>query len=312
VRKLKLYKFDREQRNGEADAGLAQEILDLVPYIGGPEAPNSSQEPTPPDSEPVTVEEAKREVAEALREIWQLPEEERRSCVRRLIRQWHPDRNPNRVALATEVTQYLLNEVERLERGGVPGYQPDADNANQPPRRPPGGYRDYAERQGERARRQRQQREERRFYEDDTEPANRNEGERWTRQAEKDFDTANYLSRSEEETYYAYTCFHCQQAVEKALKAFMFAKGRLQRNDLQVHDVLALAYRASTMDPRLRGVPDMVRFIHEYYIKTRYPLYRRGISLGGAIPAEIFTQRQANEALSNARTILQLVREAMD
>ena len=282
-----------------------QPRLDLVPYAQGPEAENVGEEAPPP--EPVSVEEAKREVAEALKEIWQLPEAERRSAVRRLIRQWHPDRNRHRTALATEVTQYLLNEVERLEGGGVPGYRPEANNARRPP-----DYREYFRRHAERARRQQEQREYRRYYDDETEPANRNEGERWMRQAQKDFDTANYLSRSEGETYYSYTCFHCQQAVEKALKAFMFARGRLQRNDLQVHDVLTLAYRASGMDPRLRAVPDMVRFIHDYYIKARYPQYRRGNLFCGPIPAEIFTQRQANEALSNAREVLQLLRQAMN
>ena len=58
------------------------------------------------------------------------------------------------------------------------------------------------------------------------------------KQAKKDLNVANHLFQSEddeEESYYSYTCFNCQQAVEKALKALMFANGRLKKTDLEVH-----------------------------------------------------------------------------
>ena len=289
--------------------------MDLVPYTEGPEADNSSQEAIPP--EPVTLEEAKREVAEALKEIWELPESGRSSAIKRLIRQWHPDKNKG--PLATEVTQFLLNEVERLKKGGVPGYQPDTDNSNQSSRRPSRpawngpNFREYSRRHGERTRQEQERRSERQD-DNENEPANTDEAERWMQQAQKDFGTASYLFRSEGETYYSFTCFHCQQAIEKALKAFMFANGRLKRSDLEVHEVLTLAYRASGMHPRLHVIPGMVRVIHErrYYIKTRYPQYRRGNFFHDPIPAEMFTQRDAEEALSNAREILQLLRQVMD
>ena len=149
---------------------------------------------------------------------------------------------------------------------------------------------------------------------DVNEPANPDEAKRWMRQAQKDFDTAGYLFRSEEETYYSSTCFHCQQAVEKALKALMFAKGRLKKSDLEFHDVLTLAYRASGIDASLHAIPGMVSVFHvqRYYIKTRYPQYRRGNLFVEPIPAEMFNQIDADQALANAREILQLLSEAMD
>ncbi len=149
---------------------------------------------------------------------------------------------------------------------------------------------------------------------DVNEPANPDEARRWMRQAQKDFDTAGYLFRSEEENYYSSSCFHCQQAVEKALKALMFAKGRLKKSDLEFHDVLTLAYRASEIDASLHAIPGMVSVFHvrRYYIKTRYPQYRRGNLFVEPIPAEMFSQRDADQALANAREILQLLRQAMD
>ena len=304
MNKLKLYKFDRTEGAAPEDNGLVQEGRELVPFLGDA---GINQEDNPP--EPPTLEEARRQVAEALAEIWQLPESERRSAVRRLIRQWHPDRNQHREQLATQVTQFLLNEVERLENGGIPGYQPDVDNANQQPPRPgePNrdgfNFREYFRRHGERARRRREHR-------GGFEPANRNEAERWMKQAEEDLKTATYLFGSMEETFYSFTCFHSQQAIEKALKGFVVANGRLLRSDLEGHELLTLAYRASQIDPRLHGISGMVRVIHgqKYYVKTRYPDYLSG----GPIPAEKFTERSAEEALSNARNILQLLREVMD
>ena len=289
--------------------------MDLVPYAG-PVTRDSNGANAPP--EPATLEEAKREVADALKEIWQLPESERSSAIKRLIRRWHPDKNKHRESFANEVTKFLLNEVERLKKGGVPGYHPEAENSSQPSRGPPGptwdgpNFQDFFQRYHERTRR----RGHREWQDEDREdePANQGEAKRWMRQAQRDLNTASYLFESEEETYYSSTCFHCQQAVEKALKSLMFAKGRLKKSDLEGHDVMALAYRASEIDRHLCVIPEMVRIIHvqKYYIRTRYPIYRRGVSQFDSIPAEMFTERDADEALSNARGILQLLDQVME
>ena len=314
VSKLKLYKFDREGRSGEETTASRQEWIDLqLVLYRGAQNENSTQGAASP--EPTTLEEAKREVAEALKEIWDLPESERQSAIRRLIRQWHPDRNRHRVGLANQVTQFLFNEVDRLRNGGVPGYQADTDNSNQAPRRPPqpnsaNGFDEYFRTFRERNRRRRYGHN----MSSENEEANAPEAERWMRQAKRDFRTASYLYRSEEETFYSSTCFHCQQAIEKALKAFMFAKGRLQMGDLDEHEVLKLAYRAAGMDQRLHAIPDMVRVIHveKHYIRTRYPRYRRGNVFVEPIPAEMFGQADAEKALSNATEILRLLQQAME
>ena len=315
VSKLKLYKFDREGGFGKETTTSRQEWIDLqLVLYQGAQTDNTTQDAAPP--EPTTLEDAKREVAEALKEIWQLPESQRSSAIKRLIRRWHPDKNKHRESFANEVTKFLLNEVDRLKKGGVPGYQPDTDNSNQAPRRPPQpngadfNFEDYFRRYRDRRRRRHEWRDA--DYED--EPHNAREAERWMKQAQKDFKTASYLFQSDEETFYSSTCFHCQQAIEKALKALMFAKGRLKMSDLQDHDVLTLAYRASEIDPRLRAFPEMVKIIQKerHYIRTRYPQYTRGKLSVEPIPAELFGRADAEKALSNAREILQLIQQAMD
>lgn len=66
VSKLKLYKFERKKRNVEEAASSRDEQMDLVPYEG---ETGDSRENTAVQ-EPVTLEEAEKEVAEALKEIW--------------------------------------------------------------------------------------------------------------------------------------------------------------------------------------------------------------------------------------------------
>ena len=158
VIKCRLYKFDRAGtkvgRRGASD--------DIVPYEGTEE---EYEEPVRPRN----LEEANREIAEALKEIWKLPESERPSAIRRLIKVWHPDRNPNDVELATEATKFLLNEVERLENGGTPGYRepgsgrqharsPSRNRGNGPGRQSGSGfdYRGFSEAFGRRRRENRQ------------------------------------------------------------------------------------------------------------------------------------------------------------
>ena len=228
VNKCRLYKFDRAGTR----VGRRGATGDIVPYEGTQEA---NEEPVRPRN----LEEAKREIAEALKEIWKLPESERRSAIRRLIKLWHPDRNPNDVELATEATKFLLNEVERLENGGTPGYREPgsrAQHAGSPSRNQNGSgfdYRGFSEAFG------RRRRENRRNYEywqsnarnwsreSAYEPANKPEAQRWLRQARVDLNTAMHLYRSGNWTFYGATGFYCQQTAEKCLKAFLFAKGKV-------------------------------------------------------------------------------------
>ena len=89
VSKLKLYKFDRtgtERNTNEEVSSSTNQTMEVVLYEGF-ERSSRREYHFPQVS---NAEEAKREVAEASKEIWQLPESERSSAIKRLIRQWHP------------------------------------------------------------------------------------------------------------------------------------------------------------------------------------------------------------------------------
>ena len=297
----------------------------MIPYEG--ETGDLQEVPGP--REPMTLEEAKKEVAEALKEIWQLPESERSSAIKRLIRIWHPDKNKHRESFANEVTKFLLNELERLKKGGVSGYRAQADNSNQSSQRsqkesstgrwrgPSGGFSGRTwdapdfEQFFNRYRRRRERKQSHypnwQNADNEDEPADRNEAQKWMRQAQEDLEASSCLFQN---AHYSFTCFHCQQAVEKALKAVLFAEGRFKNSDLEAHDLLTLAYRASGIDERLQAIPNMVASMHEYYIKTRYPNYRRG-SFQSSIPAKMFSYEDAEDAISKAEEILKLIQQVL-
>ena len=57
------------------------------------------------------------DISRMLEDAWRLPEETKRQVIKRLILQWHPDKNPGNEAFCTEVFQHIKSEIERLERG---------------------------------------------------------------------------------------------------------------------------------------------------------------------------------------------------
>ena len=55
------------------------------------------------------------DISKTLEEAWRLPEETRKRVIKRLILQWHPDKNPGNEVFCTEVFQHITSEIERLE-----------------------------------------------------------------------------------------------------------------------------------------------------------------------------------------------------
>src|SRR5438309_4902807 len=69
------------------------------------------------------------------------------------------------------------------------------------------------------------------------------EGQRWLAQAENDLAFAALASR---EGFFAQACFNSQQAAEKALKAFLYARGAEQAIG---HSVADLAAECARLEP---------------------------------------------------------------
>src|SRR5713226_1032536 len=121
------------------------------------------------------------------------------------------------------------------------------------------------------------------------------EAERWLRQARSDLAFAEVGVR---EGYHAQTCFMCQQAAEKALKALHYLGGeRLVIG----HSLLELLRALLTQHPSLADLEEAARRLDQYYVPTRYPN-----GLPGGTPADVFSKPQAAEALAQAKQFVEV------
>ncbi len=95
----------------------------------------------------------------------------------------------------------------------------------------------------------------------------------------------------------------CQQAAEKALKALHYLGGA---RVVLGHSVVELLAPLVAVHPGLGELREGAQQLDQYYIPTRYPN-----GLPGGVPAEVFTRRQAEEAVGLACRFLAQARAAV-
>lgn len=122
------------------------------------------------------------------------------------------------------------------------------------------------------------------------------EGRRWLLQAKQDLEDARYNLEGKR---YHIACFLSQQSAEKALKAFLYAKGEEM---VWGHSVAELCKRATSLDKDLEKIRRMAATLDKYYIPTRYPN-----GLPGGIPSEAFEKRDADRAIEIAEEVIKVI-----
>ncbi len=121
------------------------------------------------------------------------------------------------------------------------------------------------------------------------------EARRWLRQARHDRDAARLNAA---EGFPEVACFLSQQSAEKALKAFLYARGQ---GPVLGHSTLALAGEAAELESSFGSLADACRRLDQLYIPTRYPN-----GLPGGIPHDFFTREQAESALRDLSSVIAL------
>jgi len=127
--------------------------------------------------------------------------------------------------------------------------------------------------------------------------AHRLEARRWFRQAKADLAVV-YTLRSG--GHFAATCFHSQQAAEKALKAVLYAQGA---RVVVGHSIRELARQCEAHDEVFSNLREGAALLDQFYIPTRYP---NGLPVP-AIPDETFTESQAKMAQEVANKVVYVV-----
>lgn len=88
----------------------------------------------------------------------------------------------------------------------------------------------------------------------------------WITKADNDYETAAILFREEGPT--DTLCFHCQQSVEKYLKAYLtYHKVHFEK----VHNLVVLVKLCAKIDPNILEFIDKLKILDAYYIESRYP-----------------------------------------
>ena len=127
--------------------------------------------------------------------------------------------------------------------------------------------------------------------------AHRAEALRWLRQSENDLGFARAGVR---EGYFAQACFVCQQVCEKALKSIHY--GALGKRIVHGHSLVDLGAEIG----ETLALRESLALLDQYYIPTRYPN-----GLPGAVPYEVYTRAQAEEALKVCDRVIALARSML-
>jgi HEPN domain-containing protein len=122
------------------------------------------------------------------------------------------------------------------------------------------------------------------------------EAARWLEQARRDLDDAEFAASG---SRWNLACFLAQQAAEKALKAYLFARGA---ETVWGHSVADLCREAAVHDAAFAALGGEAAALDQYYIPTRCPN-----GLPGGIPADAYLRADGDRALGLCRTVIALV-----
>ncbi|MEM2405115.1 MAG: HEPN domain-containing protein [Candidatus Methanomethylicia archaeon] len=125
---------------------------------------------------------------------------------------------------------------------------------------------------------------------------------RWIADADEDLKVAQDLISS---THYAASCFHSQQAGEKAVKAYFYALG-IEAKGHSITGLLRVLKEVYN-----RSVEELIedaKLLDKHYSPLRYP----NLHPGTESPAyELYTKRDAELCLISAQKILSYVKELL-
>ena len=115
----------------------------------------------------------------------------------------------------------------------------------------------------------------------------------WLEAATQDL---NHASSARKLGFFSHACFSCQQAAEKALKAYLFAR---RQSLTRTHDLVKLLSCCIPFDESFEDLREACTTLNEYYTDTRYPdTLRFGAS---------FSQEKADNAIACAESAIRFI-----
>ncbi|MCY3923172.1 MAG: HEPN domain-containing protein [Chloroflexi bacterium] len=124
----------------------------------------------------------------------------------------------------------------------------------------------------------------------------RAESERWLAQARHDLEAAEHAASG---GFHALACFLCQQAGEKAVAGYLFAR---DADHVWGHALADLCEDAMQFDPSFDVIKTVAMLLDKYHHPTRYPT-----GLPGGVPHEVYDQVDSARAVEIAQDVVEFV-----
>lgn len=94
-------------------------------------------------------------------------------------------------------------------------------------------------------------------------------------------------------------CFAAQQAVEKALKAFLVSKGITTQ---KIHDLVTLNNQCLNQNAQFKELEEACNILSPYYLSTRYP---------DVAQFEEFSEDQTKNVIEQAEKVINFVKDKL-
>ncbi|XP_059496728.1 sacsin [Stegostoma tigrinum] len=301
VNHLDLYKFTQQKVPEEVSQNLA--VLDL---------PKDKQQTCGQKYE--SFDNIKKEIQEYLKEIRNLPRDERQKAIRRLYLKWHPDKNPNNIEVTTKLCYFIQEKVKQLDiinaenESSSSTYKSSFSHKEE-------DFSSFFNQWNSEASRHKQSHSQQKKKQSASEfwsfpkksQSNPEEAQRWLRQAKCDFKAApNDLHCTGHDcTTTEWLYFKIHQAVEKALIAAEYIYSGKCVND---HSITLLASHVSRYSTKLSDLERIVIKLSEHGVdskKTQYPNYHSQPH----VPNDQFKTGHEQEVLNLAQTVLDCIED---
>ncbi|XP_067830330.1 sacsin [Heptranchias perlo] len=301
VNNLDLYKFTQQKVPEEVCQNLV--VLDI---------PKGKEQTSSQKYE--SFDNIKKEIHEYLKEIRNLPKDERQKAIRRLYLKWHPDKNPNNIEVTTKLCHFIQEKVKQLdiiqaENGSSSSNYKSSFSSNEE------HFSSFFNQWNSEASRHKQSQSQQKKSQSANDfwsfpkknQSNPEEAQRWFRQAKCDLKAASNdlgctgLGCTATEWLY----FKIHQAVEKALIAAEYMKSGKCVSD---YSITFLASQVSRYSTKLSNLESMVSKLKEHGVdskKTQYPSYHSQPH----VPNDHFTTGHEQEVLTLAQTVLDNIEE---
>jgi HEPN domain-containing protein len=122
----------------------------------------------------------------------------------------------------------------------------------------------------------------------------------WLRQSEVDLNDARFSSQGRR---HALACFLCHQAAEKAVTAYLLARGAER---VWGHALADLCEDALALDPSFDLIKTVAVLLDKHFLGARYPT-----TLPGGVPAEAYEAADSDRALEIASDVRRFVDERL-